>query len=1532
MLTQRRIPRFISLLVITAILFAMLPLSIARADGSPFAGGTGEEDDPYQIATADQLDKVRYFLSDHFILIGDIDLNTPPFNAGEGWTPIGTGYDGAAPHLFDGFKGTFDGKGHTISNLMVNRPGSKYQGLFASTQGDSVIKNVGLIDANVQGDVYVGSLAGYNDRGSIINCYAVGKVTGSFAGGLVGYNSPGTITRAYTAVNVVGAFSVGGVVGVNNGTMENSYATGEVSGGEMTGGLVGHNYRSIKNSYAIGNLQDSGATVGGLAGYNQDGTITNSYYDTDTTGQSDTDKGEGKSTDEMKDQNTYIEWGFGSIWAIDPAVNDGYPYLRQEVVPEPAPWFNPGPVAHPGTEPGTTSLAGVEAGTGNRLVVQVSSGIIATPNVGDDAPTVSGVIDPYEPDDNIPGVDVANNKFVGLYEVNAANKVVRFDVVTLTGDDIQTAVEATWKALGTAGFSEGAANYVSLYVYDGMPYVAYQDGENFDKATVKIYVDGLWKTVGNAGFSEGTAADISLYVYEGTPYVVYQDGENSNKATLKKYTDNVWKTVGDVSLSEGVAYKPSLYVYQGTPYVAYQDAGNDYKATVKKYTDTGWELVGSAGFSEGTAAFTSLYVYEGTPYVAYRDGNSVSKATVKRYTDSEWKTVGSAGFSEGAVESITLYVYKGTPYVAYSDGKNSNKATVMKYTGNAWGTVGSAGFSEGTAQNTSLYVYKGTPYVAYIDGGSNFKATVKKYTGSAWESVGGSGFSKEAVSFTSLYVYEGTPYVAYSDGENLFKATVMKYESMPSSVPGAPTVISATAGDGEATVSFTPPASDGGSPIMEYTVISSPEGKTGSGLTSPITVEGLTNGTAYTFTVIATNANGDSLPSAESESITPMAEPTYGIGLSETDNHSFSSVAAGYAAQTPYSVTVSNTGTGATGALTVALSGAGASAFTLSHTSMGIIAAGSSDSFTVVPNTRLVAGSYSATVTVSGDWVTPQSFTVSFTVTETLNNDASLTRIVGQSATSVGGGNGSTPDEAIIWTVSVPYSTLSIGLGDITTVTGATYQLYTDSAYSSEITGNATVLLTAGGTKTVYVKVIAQDGIAAKYYLIRVSRASSSGGGSSAPQSPDPTTDAGKATGSGIDVYVNGKAESAGTATVTKVNNRTVTTITIDPKKLEAKLAAEGQHAVVTIPSNMKSDVVIGELNGQMVKNMEQKHAVLKIMTGNASYTLPAEQINMEAISNQMGRSVALEDIRIQIVIAVPTADMLQLIANAAEKGSFTLAVPPIDFTVRAVYGDSTVEVSEFTVYVERTIAIPDGIDPNRITTGVVIDPDGTVRHVPTKVTKIDDAYYAVINSLTNSAYSIVWHPLEFKDAAGHWAKDAINDMGSRMIVNGTGDDLFSPDRDITRAEFAAILVRGLGLKPNNNAAVKFSDVRASDWYSGAVGTAYAYGLLNGYEDGSFRPNEAITREQAMRMLSKAIELTGLPTGTSVQGTKQLLQAFKDADRISAWAVSGAADSVSAGLVSGRADNLLAPKAYITRAEVATMMQRLLQKSDLINE
>ncbi|WP_409344293.1 immunoglobulin domain-containing protein [Paenibacillus sp. MBLB4367] len=437
------------------------------------------------------------------------------------------------------------------------------------------------------------------------------------------------------------------------------------------------------------------------------------------------------------------------------------------------------------------------------------------------------------------------------------------------------------------------------------------------------------------------------------------------------------------------------------------------------------------------------------------------------------------------------------------------------------------------------------------------------------------------------------------------------------------------------------------------------------------------------------------------------------------------------------------------------------------------------------------------------------------------------------------------------------------------------------------------------------------------------------------PRSPssndDSSAPAAETADSGVEVLVlvNGKPKSAGKATTFKRNGQTVTKITVDQKKLDDMLKEEGQHAVVTVPVNGKSDVVVGELNGQMIKNMETKLAVLEIKTGRATYTLPASQIHIGAISLQVGNSVALQDIKIQIEIAAPTSETVKIVENAAAKGTFTLVVPAIDFTIRGTYGDKTFEISKFNAYVERTIALPDGIDPNKITTGVVVDPDGTVRHVPTKIVNIDGKFYAKVSSLTNSTYSVVWHPLEFSDVRDHWSKDAVNDMGSRMVIEGTGNGVFNPDRDITRAEFAAIVVRGLGLKLESG-ATPFSDVKASDWYGSAVNTAYSYELINGFEDGTFRPNDKITREQAMVIIAKAMTVTGLKPRLASEPAEKILHPYSDATDASEWAKSSIADSIQAGIVSGRGGAELAPQAFITRAEVAAIVQRLLQKSELI--
>ena len=217
-------------------------------------------------------------------LDADLDFAGTPFASGEGWEPIGTG---SAP-----YNAAFEGNGHTIANLRINRGVAHYQGLFGRVGPQGRVSNLGLTGAEVvSGGSWVSVLAGDNN-GAISNVFAGGSITGSgrgvsVAGGLAG-NNTGSISRSYSTVSIGGGGnSVGSLAGSNSGTISDSYAAGTVtSAGFRAGGLVGRNTGDgvIRNSLATGEVSYDGGTpswgseLGGLAGRAQ-GTIEDSYYD-----------------------------------------------------------------------------------------------------------------------------------------------------------------------------------------------------------------------------------------------------------------------------------------------------------------------------------------------------------------------------------------------------------------------------------------------------------------------------------------------------------------------------------------------------------------------------------------------------------------------------------------------------------------------------------------------------------------------------------------------------------------------------------------------------------------------------------------------------------------------------------------------------------------------------------------------------------------------------------------------------------------------------------------------------------------------------------------------------------------------------------------------------------------------------------------------------------------------------------------------------------------------------------------------------
>ena len=302
-------------------LFLMLLYFSGLPAQAQYGDGDGTAENPYLIYTAEQMNAIGAESSDwnkHFKLMADIDLSS----IGTAFNIIGT--SGGKP-----FSGVFDGDGHSISSFECGAPDIYGIGLFAYVNGQNAqIKNLRLIDPVIHAETedYVGLLIGRIHSGTITACSVEnGFVYGDEkVGGLIGFNN-GLITQCYSTATVSGTTDVGGLVGENFSKIINCYSSGIVSGNEKIGGLVGNGYNpdSITNCYST--TQVSGTmSVGGLVG-----TINRakwSFWDIETSGQTDSGGGTGLTTAEMKSASTFIGyWGCDPVWTIDEGAD--YPRL-----------------------------------------------------------------------------------------------------------------------------------------------------------------------------------------------------------------------------------------------------------------------------------------------------------------------------------------------------------------------------------------------------------------------------------------------------------------------------------------------------------------------------------------------------------------------------------------------------------------------------------------------------------------------------------------------------------------------------------------------------------------------------------------------------------------------------------------------------------------------------------------------------------------------------------------------------------------------------------------------------------------------------------------------------------------------------------------------------------------------------------------------------------------------------------------------------------------------------------------------------
>lgn len=332
------------------------------------------------------------------------------------------------------------------------------------------------------------------------------------------------------------------------------------------------------------------------------------------------------------------------------------------------------------------------------------------------------------------------------------------------------------------------------------------------------------------------------------------------------------------------------------------------------------------------------------------------------------------------------------------------------------------------------------------------------------------------------------------------------------------------------------------------------------------------------------------------------------------------------------------------------------------------------------------------------------------------------------------------------------------------------------------------------------------------------------------------------------------------------------------------------------------------------------------VVNDNGSLTLPLSLLDLEALAKAL--DVSVQDLKIKVSIAKVSDDTANAIKTAVEALGAAQAADSVDFNVEAVGKDNqSTAISFGSTYVARTLKVTGSVDTNKAT-GVLYNPaTKQLSFVPSTFSSVDGETVATLKRNGSSIYTVVTSTKSFSDIASHWSKADVELLANKLVVDGVTDTMFQPDRNITRAEFAALVVRALGLSSVSGTS-NFTDVSSSSWYANTVATAVRAGIIDGYEDNTFRPNNQITREELAAMTIRALNYADVATNVSNPDT--VLSKFKDAKDI-VWAQKEIAAAINAGLINGMTDDTIGSAGQATRAQSATILKRLLSTARFIN-
>ena len=379
---------------------------------------------------------------------------------------------------------------------------------------------------------------------------------------------------------------------------------------------------------------------------------------------------------------------------------------------------------------------------------------------------------PLGPDDfNQPSFGKVNFSKI-CHDNNNIPYVAFSDVFNNNKLTVRKYINNIWITVGSLGFSDGIATFISIdFDSNNIPYVAFKD----INIKIKKFDGTSWINVGNA--SASTNFEFSFKIAgNNIPYIAFQNSLNTNKATVKKFNGSTWELVGIDGISTNQSNYISLAINnQNIPFVVYSDASIVNKVSVQKFENNSWNYVGQQGLSLGQSSYTSIeFDNNNIPTIIYSDGSLSSKLTMQKFTNNLWQTVGQNGFSSTSVSDLSFsFDSNNNPYVIC---KNivSEFAEVYYYNQSQWTLLSIPSLNSSSYPSISIANNNDVLISMKNITNGNF-LEVRKLLNNNWLKI-----SDSAIVISDLSKYaidsQGVIYMLYKNKDDN-KAYIKKYEN-----------------------------------------------------------------------------------------------------------------------------------------------------------------------------------------------------------------------------------------------------------------------------------------------------------------------------------------------------------------------------------------------------------------------------------------------------------------------------------------------------------------------------------------------------------------------------------------------------------------------------------------------------------------------------------------------------------------------------------------------------------------------------------